>query len=582
MSSVQALRRILHIHRDPALADRIRDRLGRIPAPRHLVAHYAHLVDAFAYLQVSPVDVVLAGPEPADDDLLETVRRLSASFPEIPVVALVEGDDPALVERLQKAGARDCLDPAAAHPEIWVRTFNHCLREMVTVRELAQVTARLDWLIHMDPLTGTLNRKGLERAIMDELGRCRPRGAELAVLLVDLDDFTRINATLGHGVGDMVLGAAARRINETLRPADKVGRCGTDRFMVVLPGSDLEDAEAVAEEIRLAISRDAITAGEIVLKTTASIGVAAISPRTLSFDEVLARAQIVLQRGKLEGKNRTTRAASVQDVNMITPGESGPDMVRALVRGRVLQVASQPIVNLTDGRIVSREMLIRGPRGPLHTPDNLFRFCQENDVLAAVDLRCLKLCASTAARLGPHARYHVNIMPATLLQTPVEELIRVLKVSGAEGHCVLEISEQQLLGDPTVLVGPVRRLQESGVGIAVDDVGFGNSCLEGLLMLQPEVMKVDKKLVRGLADDNELRRTLQRLLRVGAVLGAEIVAEGIENQADYNVLMDLGVRLGQGYLFGRPVLCEQDRSFPPPPPRPAPPPPEASGPAAAG
>jgi EAL domain-containing protein (putative c-di-GMP-specific phosphodiesterase class I) len=252
------------------------------------------------------------------------------------------------------------------------------------------------------------------------------------------------------------------------------------------------------------------------------------------------------------------RAASLQQAGMIRPAVAGPAMVRALLCGKVLEVSSQPIVNLTDGRIVSREMLSRGPEGPLRRPDNLFRFCQENDILPAVDLRCLKLCAEAAALLGPGGSYHVNIMPATLLQTEAEELVRVLLVNGSDGHCCLEISEQQLLGDPSVLVPRVRSMQEAGIRIAIDDVGFGNSCLEGLIMLHPQVMKVDKRLVRGLAVDPEMRQALVRLLKVAEVLGAEVVAEGIENTEDYHILLDMGVKLGQGYLFGRPCLVSQD------------------------
>jgi EAL domain-containing protein (putative c-di-GMP-specific phosphodiesterase class I) len=221
-------------------------------------------------------------------------------------------------------------------------------------------------------------------------------------------------------------------------------------------------------------------------------------------------------------------------------------------------VSSQPIVKLADGRIVSREMLIRGPEGPLRRPDDLFSFCQENDITTAVDLRCLKLCAAAAGRFGANGHFHVNIMPATLLQTDAEELIRVLSGNGTDGQCCLEISEQQLLCDPSVLVPRVRAMQEGGIRIAIDDVGFGNSCLEGLIMLHPQIMKIDKRLIRGLAVDPEMRKALARMLKVADVLEAEVVAEGIENTEDYHILLDMGVHLGQGYLFGRPSLCSCD------------------------
>ncbi len=561
MTPENQVRRLLFVNEDPALSGRVRKVLATLRAPRYLTAHYTHLTDALTYLRVNPVDMVLLGPDPADVSQEQACRKVRAAFPDHPVVALLNPCDQRRQQIVRRAGALDLLCAQDINPELWARTFDYCHREVAINRELASVTARLDWLVHTDSLTGLLNRKGMERVIMDQLARCRRRHRELPILLVDLDDFNRINTTLGHGVGDLVLMSAARRITESISDLDKAGRCGTDRFLVMLPGCTADEAEVAAEKIRLAISRDVIQAGDHSLATTASVGLTAVDAASLSFDEVLAKVQYVLQRSKMKGKNRVARAASLAEIERITPVEAGPEMVQALVRGNVLQVASQPIVNLADGRIVSHEMLIRGPEGPLCRPDNLFRFCQEKDILTAVDLRCLKHCAEAAVRSHPQgARYHVNILPATLLQTPVEELIRVLKVSGNYGHCVLEISEQQLLGDPSVLVPATRMLQEAGIRIAIDDVGFGNSCLEGLLVLHPDVIKIDKRLIQGLAASDDMQVTLSRLLKIAAVLGAEVVAEGIEEPEDYHLLLKLGVKLGQGYLFGKPQLLEMPAS----------------------
>jgi diguanylate cyclase (GGDEF)-like protein len=555
MPAEAPLRRLLLLHRDPALARRVRTLLEPAAEARHRVAHFTHLTDALTCLRIDDVDLVLVGPEPADVDQLRAVQQLGAARPETPQLALMVSPDPGRTAAVRAAGARESLPLDEADLPAWLRTIDFCLREAAITRELAEVTARLDWLVHMDGLTGMLNRKGMERELREELAATARSGRELTVLLVDLDDFSRLNATLGHGVGDLVLVGAARRIRESVREQDKVGRCGTDRFVVLLPGAQPGEADVVAEKIRLAVGRDVISAGGQSLQTTASLSLTTVADADLSWDEVMARAHFVLQQGKLGGKNRVSHAAAVEPGGPVLPALAGPHMVRALLEDDVLEAASQPIVNLDDGRIVSREMLVRGPQGPLRRPDNLFRFCQENDILAAVDLRCLRLCAAHARRLGPSPDYHVNIMPATLLQTPAAELVRALTDGRPDVACCLEISEQQLLGDPSVLVPQVRELQQAGVRIAIDDVGFGNSCLEGLIMLHPQVVKVDKRLVRGLALDPEMRRALSRLLRVADVLEAEVVAEGIETTDDFQVLVDMGVSFGQGYLFGRPVPC---------------------------
>jgi EAL domain-containing protein (putative c-di-GMP-specific phosphodiesterase class I) len=230
-------------------------------------------------------------------------------------------------------------------------------------------------------------------------------------------------------------------------------------------------------------------------------------------------------------------------------------MVEALLHDDVLTAVSQPIVDLTAGKIVSHELLTRGPSGPLHQPDQLFRYCAERDILTAVDLRSLKQCAAAATRLVNVERYHVNIMPATLLETPVAELIGVLSGDRHTAQCCLEISEQQLLGEVSCLREKVAELRRANVAVAIDDVGFGSSCLEGLLCLEPALLKIDKRLVCGVSSAPEQRNDLERLLRVADVLRAEVVAEGIEHADDLAVLIELGVRYGQGFLFGRPRLC---------------------------
>lgn len=559
MASAPEVRRLLIIDQDPARADRLRDVLESRRRPAFRIAHTTHLPDALTLLKVSPADLLLVGTPDGDVAPEDAVDRLGRSFPEIPVLGLLTQRDVRVAERLREAGVRELLVGEDLDSELCARTIEFCLREHELNVELAESRARYDLMLHTDPLTGLLNRKGLERVLIEELASSREKDEGLPVLLIDLDDFSRVSATLGHGVGDLVLVSAARRIGETIGTRYPAGRCGIDRFVVVLPDIEVGEAETVAEQIRLGISRDVIQAGEHYLSTTASLGLIAITPDTISFDEVLSKAHFVLQCSKLEGKNRVTRAATLDEVGMIRPVEEGPDMVQALLRGDVFRIHSQPIVNLVDGRIASREMLVRGPEGPLKSPDNLFRYCQEMDILTAVDLRCLKKCSAAAEAMTALNDYHVNIMPATLLQTPPEELIRVLRGAGGTAQCCLEISEQQLLGDAEVLVPAVRILQKAGVRIAIDDVGFGNSCLEGLIVLRPQIMKVDKKMVQGLATDAGMRFSLCRLLKVAEALGADVVAEGIETGEDYQALLELGVKYGQGYLFGRPEACGQMR-----------------------
>lgn len=140
-----------------------------------------------------------------------------------------------------------------------------------------------------------------------------------------------------------------------------------------------------------------------------------------------------------------------------------------------------------------------------------------------------------------------------MIDLPIEELVEKLAANcPAKSYC-LEISEQQILGEPSHLIGPVEEFKRYGISIAIDDVGFGNTCLESLILLEPDVIKLDKKYVRGIAQDPHVERSLRRTLKIAEDLNAEVIAEGIETQEDLDKLLELGVKYGQGFYLGKPA-----------------------------
>jgi EAL domain-containing protein (putative c-di-GMP-specific phosphodiesterase class I) len=148
---------------------------------------------------------------------------------------------------------------------------------------------------------------------------------------------------------------------------------------------------------------------------------------------------------------------------------------------------------------------------------------------------------------------HINLFPATIIDLAVEEFVEKLAVNcPAQNYC-FEISEQQILGEPSHLIGPVEEFKRYGISIAIDDVGFGNTCLESLILLEPDVIKLDKKYVIGIAQDIHVERSLRRTLKIAEDLNAEVIAEGIETQEDLDKLKEIGVKYGQGFYLGRPV-----------------------------
>ncbi len=415
-------------------------------------------------------------------------------------------------------------------------------------RELVNLTRHLEQQANCDHLTQLPNRRGLEKILFAELERCRRLGVWLSAILVDCDDFKRVNDSLGHATGDVVLKEVAKRLRRVLRPSDTLGRVGGDEFLVLLPDTRLAEAMQLAERLRLAIHESPLTSGRDVIAVTGSLGVAGVPPDVVSIEEVISHTQHALQYSKSIGKNRV----STRDGETEVSDDPREELMSVLETGRGFRTFVQPIFDLRNGGITGFELLTRGPGGALESPDDIFQLSSENNILTSVDLHCVKRNVQWAREYLDRGRFHLNLFPTTILDTPAARLLAVFGEPDLLQHFCVEISEQQFIGDPNYLRPHVEELRREGARIALDDVGFGRSSLESLLLLEPDTVKLDKSVVNGAATDTAQRRTLQRLVKVIQGIDADIVAEGIETEADRDLLLDMGVPYGQGYLLGRP------------------------------
>jgi EAL domain-containing protein (putative c-di-GMP-specific phosphodiesterase class I) len=272
---------------------------------------------------------------------------------------------------------------------------------------------------------------------------------------------------------------------------------------------------------------------------------------TPSIDQVLAKAHQLLLRDKRHVRNRVAyEQGEFEDTDKRRRAQS--DICSHLSRGKHLHTVKQPILRLVDESPVAFEFLSRYSNGVAEMPDTFFRLCSERNILTLVDHHCLRRAVAASAELPGDFRFHVNLFPSTMISIPAEHLLETFPHPiPARTFCV-EISEQQIIGEPSYLLGPVRALRNAGLLIAIDDVGFGNSCLESLVILEPDIIKIDKRCVIGLGGDSTRIQYLQRYLTLARTLGAEIVAEGIEGQEELSVMRDLGVEYGQGFLWGQP------------------------------
>ncbi|OGW91405.1 MAG: hypothetical protein A3D28_00375 [Omnitrophica bacterium RIFCSPHIGHO2_02_FULL_63_14] len=518
---------------------------------------YAHRLDAgLEMIRKGGIDCVVLDLSLPDSRGLETLTRLQAQSSDVPVVVLTDDQDEGHGIEAVSRGAQDYLNKVHLNHYVFVRAVLHAVERAKIRTELNMVTnqllstnLRLEKLALLDPLTELLNRRGLQEALSREIQFATRDSSELIAVILDLDDFKQINDALGHAVGDVVLKEVAHKIKNTLKVTDYVARVGGDEFLALMPQTRLAEGIQAAQKLRLAISDLPIMLSlKEASKITASLGLVVVSDELVSIDELIAKAHQALDKSKKRGKNRLSYGSAHGEKDLDNPLS---EIFASLRRGDRYRVVKQPIFNLLNGDMTGYEFLSRLEIEGYEMPDDFFRLCLENNILTIVDYHCLKNCIATGQKLPAGLRRHLNIFPSTVLDI-ADEIVKAFPKDAPRGSYCIEISEQQIIGDPAYLIEPVNRFKKQGILIAIDDVGFGRSCLESLIGLEPDVIKIDKRYVNGISKNIKSAQALKRILKVTDALGAEVVAEGIEQRDDLDILKDLGVKFGQGYLLGRP------------------------------
>ncbi len=517
------------------------------------------LSEGFMRLEQGGIDLVLLDLNLPDSEGIETFLKIHHQMPDVPVVILSAFNNDAFAREAIRKGAQDYLFKKETHPELLLRTIRYAIERNRLQTEIHQANARLERLALIDPVTELLNRRGLQEILVHEIQRARRKQSNLLALLIGLDNFKRINQTLGHTVGDVVLKEVAAKLREALRATDYAGRLAGDEFLILLPETRLAEGMRVAEKVRLAISMTSISLSpRESIQVTASLGLVNVGfvsgfEAIPSLDELLAKTQFVLHQSKNAGRNRVSYESSGSSVDGIDL-DAPFDFSAALRKSDPFHTLMQPIFRLSDqSEIFGYELLSRSGVKGFEMPDDFFRASLEANILTAVDRECLKTCVNASSLLPAGLQYHVNLFPSTMISVPVQHILEVFEASASKMSYCIEISEQQIIGDPSYLAETVNFLKRSGILIALDDLGFGRSCLESLILLEPDIVKIDKRCVSGIAADGAPIRSLKRLLKIAKSLGAEVVAEGIETRDELEILKQLGVKYGQGFFLGKPI-----------------------------
>jgi diguanylate cyclase (GGDEF)-like protein/PAS domain S-box-containing protein len=420
-----------------------------------------------------------------------------------------------------------------------------------------------------DPLTGLPNRVLFIERVADSLDRAeRGTARSAAVLFVDIDHFKVVNDALGHELGDHLLEAVARRLRAALRPTDTVARVGGDEFVVLCEDVDSEhEALAVGKRLSDSLEEPFKLCGHMH-RVTASIGVA-IWRSGATGDELMRDADAAMYRAKERGRARCEVFRDDMRTSSQTWLELEGELRDALGR-RELSNFYQPIVDPTSGAIAGFEALVRWnhPERGTVPPNEFIPIAEQNGLILELGHAVLLEACMEAAQWPPRSdgtplRISVNISPRQLSDSGLVDSVQaVLRVSGlAADRLSLEITESAFTDDPARALDVLQRLKQLGVRLELDDFGTGYSSLTYVRMFPIDALKIDRSFVGGVCNSQEDAAIVAAVISMGRALGVNVVAEGVESEAQSNVLQTLGCTLAQGYLFSRPVPAARLREL---------------------
>jgi diguanylate cyclase (GGDEF)-like protein len=432
--------------------------------------------------------------------------------------------------------------------------------------ELQDLHARLLHLASHDQLTGLANRAVFLARLETAITRLARHPGGLAVVFIDLDDFKAVNDAFGHASGDDLLIVLGERFADLMRLEDTVARFGGDEFVALF--EDLTDpaneATALAERLHEAVAEPIVIGGE-PLYVTASIGVAVVTGVDCRSEEVLAQADMTMYGVKRTGRNRV--AVVEMDCGLHPAAFAMASELHGALERQDLTLAYQPVFSTRGGGLVGFEALCRwdhAERGAIQ-PLDFIPVAEEAGLMPAIgawvlDEACRQSVAWSAL-LGDKLSMAVNISGRQLADPEFVSLVaQALSGSGlAPNSLILEITESILLGEHANYESALGEIKDLGVRLAIDDFGTGYSSLAYLRRFPVDQLKVDKGFVADVADHGDTR-IMGAVVSLAHDLGLEVVAEGVETDAERNIAEVLGCDSMQGFLLGyplSPMLVEQ-------------------------
>ena len=421
-------------------------------------------------------------------------------------------------------------------------------------------TKELEELAYKDPLTGLPNRRYLQNYLPDALYKTQKRQKTSAFIYFDLDNFKRINDTLGHDVGDQILVIVANRLNTLKGNSNLVIRLGGDEFGIIL--NDIQSYEEAAEYANKILDniKEPIVINNNKFTLTTSLGVAMIPEHGHDLVTIMQNSDMALYQAKLEGKNQYAFYNESIKMNAYTQMQSEYDLDQA-IRENEFELYYQPQFDLKTNKICAAEALIRWnhPEKGLVFPDHFIPLAESSGKIVELGYWILENAIAYQAKRKrdgqPEVLLHINLSSKQISDPNLVQFVQelLLKYQVSASSVGFEITETLILEDLELAKSILQTFKNMGMCIAIDDFGTGYSSLAQLKHLPVSLLKIDRSFVMDLEHDINDRKIIEAIIAMAHKLHIKVLAEGIETKSQWEMLESFHCNLGQGYYVSKAV-----------------------------
>lgn len=446
---------------------------------------------------------------------------------------------------------------AAGKPCYYTGLFSDITHQKKTEEQLEELAFK-------DPLTGLANRALYHQRLKQEITRCQRQRRKLAVLFIDMDRFKGVNDSLGHTCGDLLLVAVGERIRQAVRAADTVARMGGDEFTVIL--SDLDEEHVVSEiagKILASVIEPALVNGHEILPHL-SIGVSLFPRDGQSVDDLTRHADRAMYQAKSEGGDRFHYFLEALNEEAGRRLTLESEMRNGLARGEFVAYY-QPVFDLASGELTGMEALARWhhPQHGLIMPDDFIPLAEETGFITKLGQHILNdACCQVGKWMACYARplsLAVNLSArqfnAADLLEQVEQTLQANDFPPQQ--LTLELTESMMMGQIEATLQQLDQLRGAGINLSIDDFGTGYSSLSYLQRFPLTTLKIDRAFIDGVLNDRNSRAIVRAIISMARAMELDVIAEGVEQEEQLELLRDLKCQKVQGYLFSRPLPAEQ-------------------------